>query len=36
MFDLPGYEGPDSEIPDAEFLTRAAKLSGFMWTAAAS
>lgn len=34
VLDLPGYEGPDDQIPDVEMLQQSARLSAFMWSAA--
>lgn len=34
VLDLPGYEGPDDQIPEVEALQQSARLSAFMWTAA--
>jgi hypothetical protein len=34
VFDLPGFEGPDDQVPDLEVLTATARLSAFVWVAA--
>ena len=35
VLDLPGFEGPDDVIPEAEVLEQTARLSAFMWSAEA-
>jgi hypothetical protein len=33
VFDLPGFAGPDDQIPDAETLQASARLIAFLWVA---
>lgn len=33
VVDLPGFEGPDDQTPEHDFLVGNARLSAFMWTA---
>lgn len=35
VFDLPGFEGPDDQVPEPAYLNQSARLAAFMWTRSA-